>query len=70
MKNIVTKISLAAINTLKKGELKFLMATGDNRKGSGKAPVVRQLGLDGYFAEVFLKQQKIIKDLQGLKVNS
>lgn len=53
-----------AIRMFKQNHIKVLMATGDN-EAVGKA-VSKQLGLDGYYAEVLPDQKvEIVKDLQS-----
>ncbi len=55
--------SAEAIKVFKQNNIKVVMATGDNDKVA-KA-VSKELGLDGYFAEVLPHQKvKIVKDLQ------
>jgi len=56
--------SAEAIQTFKKNNIKVYMATGDN-KVVGEA-VSKELGLDGYFAEVLPHQKvDIVKDFQS-----
>ncbi len=56
--------SKQAIDTFKKNHIKVYMATGDN-KVVGEA-VSKELGLDGFFAEVLPHQKvEIVKDLQS-----
>ncbi|WP_345158036.1 heavy metal translocating P-type ATPase, partial [Pontibacter saemangeumensis] len=56
--------SKGAIATFKENNIKVLMATGDNEVVA--RAVAKELGLDGYYAEVLPHQKvEIVKELQG-----
>ncbi|MCB0722752.1 MAG: copper-translocating P-type ATPase [Ignavibacteriae bacterium] len=60
----IRKDSKEAVDLLKKSGIKVYMATGDNEKVASY--VARELGLDGYYAEVLPDgKQKIIRDMQS-----